>query len=460
MGAAIGLVALLVVTGPVGTLDVTHTPIAWAGATAWGLMVFWAARMVPGRWMRGLAAVGRVAIAVAVVGFVGLVGSDQVTPAPRVVTLHFVLVATIIVGAIALVLGARGHIRAPGMSVLVVAVVALFVLFDLGVVKRDDALRDLRLYLLAGERFGHGMQPYTLDPLHALLADQSAYPFLYPPVVLPAFRAMAGIPYTFIAPAWTAMCLGLGVAGLQILGVRGVWAVVLVLWPPFFEGLWVGNVAVPAFLLLVASFRSGRWLLLGPLLKVQAAIPPLWLLRERRWRELAIGMLLVAVLCLTTLPMVGLHAWFDWVAGLRAFQETERVFPVLYTFALPRVVPYAVFLAMGIVAVGWAITGRGPIGLARMGVAAIVISPSVYRHGLLMGLPAIVALDAQFAWLALGLPLTFWGLWIAVAIAALGTSGHLPRLPVPYDGHPAPAGISRVPTIAAADQSLVPSIRW
>lgn len=459
LAASIALAGLLTVTGPVRTLDVDHTSLAWLGATSWALLVFWTVRLLPDRLGRTFMVVAGIAIALVVLALVIRFGVSPEDVPARIRTAWLVLAAAIIVGGLAALLASRGEVSAPGMSVLILAVIALFVLFDLGVVKRGDSLRDLRLYLLAGERFASGLQPYTLAPLPALLADQSAYPFLYPPVVLPLFGVLAGLPSGVSSTLWVAGSLAAGVAALHMLGVRGVWVVVLILWPPFFEGLWAGNVAVPALVLLAAGFRAGRWLVLGPLLKVQAAIPPLWLLRERRWRELAVGVALAAGLCIVTLPLVGVRAWLDWFAGLRAFQATEQAFPVLYTFALPRVVPYGAFLAIGVASVGWALRARGPHGLARLAVASIVLSPSLYRHGVLAGLPAILVLDSQLVWLILGLPLTWWGLWIGIAIVAAGNTLRLPASPTSVDGHPGLGAPTRRPATMAALERAVPSVQ-
>lgn len=446
--AALALVAILAATGPMRTLDVANTPIAWFGATAWGLIVFWAVRRAP-RSRTGsrlvLAGVAAVVVAAAALGVVLWIGPSRVADlfGIRVATIGLIVAVLVLVGAAAVALSTRATIRAPGMSVLVIGVVALFILFDIGVVKRGDALRDLRLFLAAGQRFAEGLEPYQLTPLTGLLSDQAAYPFLYPPVSLPLFGVLAALPYGLTAAIWTIMGAGGGLYALHLLGVRGVWLPVIALWPPFFEGLWAGNVAVPALVLLAGGFGVGRLLVLGPLLKVQAAIPPLWLLRERRWRELGLGLAIVAAVCVLTLPLVGLQAWVHWIAGLRAFQETQLAFPVLYSQALPRVLPYGIFLAVAVVAVAWALFRRGGPGLGSLGLASIVASPSLYRHGLLAGLPAVLALHPSLVWLVLGLPLTYWGLWIAVTVAVVGTTLRPVGIPPHLDGHPAPATPAR-----------------
>ena len=80
------------------------------------------------------------------------------------------------------------------------------------------------------------------------------------------------------------------VSAFWLLGVRGRWLLVLIAWPATAVGLAVGNVASFTFLLYVLGFRLGAALVLSGIFKVQSIIPGLWLIRERRWRELALGL--------------------------------------------------------------------------------------------------------------------------------------------------------------------------
>jgi hypothetical protein len=222
------------------------------------------------------------------------------------------------------------------------------------------------------------------------------------------------------------------VLALRAFGVRWWWIPALLLWPPFFEGLWVGNVAVPALLLFAVGPRLAAALPLSAVFKLQAAVPVLWLVRERRWSSLAIGVGLLVGLAAVTLPFVGLDSWRAWVESLRLFQAFEGQVPSLYGAALPRYLPYAAFLAIAVVAVGAAtVLGQGHRGLARFGIASVVASPSLYRHGFLVVLPGLLGNGETLFWLALGLGFTptsigWWlttsiGWWVTAAIAAVGT---------------------------------------
>ena len=51
------------------------------------------------------------------------------------------------------------------------------------------------------------------------------------------------------------------------------------------------------------------------------------------------------------------------------------------------------------------------------GLAAVVASPSLYRHGFLTALPQVLRLDAALVWLVLGAGLTLNPLWLGLVLA-------------------------------------------
>jgi hypothetical protein len=337
-------------------------------------------------------------------------------------------------GLLVLAALAFGRVRRVGArpgELLVVGVVAAFLIGD-WVALGSPGIRDLRLYLLAGHHFLDGGQVYATTLMTSIPSDRANLPFLYPPLTLPFFAVLAALPEALVIPAWVAASLGASLLALREFGVRWRWIPVLLLWPPFFEGLWVGNVAVPALLLFALGPRLAAALPLSAVFKLQAAVPVLWLARERRWSSLAIGAGLVVGLVLVTLPFVGLESWRAWVEALRLFQAFEGEVPGLYGAALPRALPYVAFLAVAVAGVAAAMVfGRGPRGLARFGIASVVASPSLYRHGFLVVLPGLLGNGETLFWLALGLGFTptsigWWlttsiGWWLTAAIAAVGT---------------------------------------
>src|SRR5262245_60599847 len=128
--AALALVAILAVTGPVPTLDVKHTPIAWLGATGWGLLVFWGVRRFPLPPIRSVVVLVGIAVSVAV-ALVALVVVLWIGPSRaagligiRVATAALIVAVIVLVSVAAVALSTRATIRKPGRSALVIAAVA------------------------------------------------------------------------------------------------------------------------------------------------------------------------------------------------------------------------------------------------------------------------------------------------------------------------------------------------
>ena len=448
--AAVAAFAVAVATGPASGPSGLHVLPTWTLAAIVG-----AGAIVIGRleceWPRGLRAGVAASLAAVAAVFAATVGRDvgmAIFGPGRALLYGGAIVAA--AGSVGVLVGWAGRwpIGEPGAwaralprMLLPVMAVAAFLVVDLLEVSRGGALRDLRLYLLAGQHALDGAVVYRTAPLTELFDDPALYPFLYPPPVIPLVGILAALPYPLVAGAWVLGSVAAFVAGLRALGVRWVWVPVLAAWPGAFVGLWAGNVAILAFLLFAVALRAPALLAIGPLFKLQLAIPSLWLFRERRWSAALAGGGLVVALGVASLPLVGAEAWAAWWAALRAFQASQEAFPALYAFALPAALPYAAFLGLAIASVGWAIRGRDRDGLARLGVAAVVASPSLYRHGFLSGLPQVLRLDAALVWLVLGAGLSFNALWLglvlaaaAVVVPALRAEGADPLHPLGPDG--------------------------
>ena len=323
---------------------------------------------------------------------------------------------------------ARARRRRPSaLELLGFEVLVAFFLTDLTIVQ-SKAIRDLDLYLLAGRNFLDHAQVYLAVPLARLPTNPVNLPFLYPPVTLPLFALLAALPHPLAAISWVGASIGAAAAGLRLLGVGRWWALVILLSPPFFQGLYVGNVVIFGFLMLCLAPRLGSGLVLGPILKVQYGIATLWLVRERQWRSILIGSAVVLGLCAVTLPFVGIRLWQQWLTGLEAFRQTQVLMHKTYFMALPNYLPYAAYLVLSVAAIVVSVATRGRRGLARMGVATIVASPTVFDHGATFAIPALLWLSVPALWLALGLASVQGGvgLWGAVALAMV--AGSIPWL--------------------------------
>jgi hypothetical protein len=126
-----------------------------------------------------------------------------------------------------------------------------------------------------------------------------------------------------------------------------------------------------------------------------------------------------------TLPFTGLDQWREWLAGLDLFARSQPLVPdYLYGIALQRWLPPAVALALGVAVLGLALVPRGLDGLARLGLATPVLSPSVFVHGFLVAVPAFLALRPAVLWLALAAmsfgQSAWWWVGPAIAVASWG----------------------------------------
>jgi hypothetical protein len=315
-------------------------------------------------------------------------------------------------------------------------------------------LRDLGIYLKAGQHFMAGTPVYLQAAITERPADLTNYPFLYPPPTLPVFATLAMLPVPVAQTLWVGFSLGLGLLALRIIGLPLRWLVFVALWPPLFQGLWVGNVAVPALALFALAPWLGAGLVAGAIFKSYTGILALWLARERRWSQLVSGVAAIAVLALLTLPIVGVGAWQAWIEALRLYQASQQNLPLLYGFGLPGFVPIWAFLALAAAAVLAALCTSGREGLARLGTATIVASPSLFGHGLLIAVPSMLTLRALWLWLAIGITsapdgLQWW--WVIGLIAA---SWFVPELRRPASVGPR---ASEVRTVEGdADEPLHP----
>jgi hypothetical protein len=280
-----------------------------------------------------------------------------------------------------------------------------------------------------------------------VLPDADHYPFVYPPFTLPLFEALSRLPVAAVEIGWLALSTAAVVGALWLIGIRGRWLVGFLAWPVFAVGLSVGNVAAFGFLMFALGYRFGGSLVLAGLFKLQAGIPAIWALREGRRREIALGVGLLGILVLLTIPLTGWPVWGEWVRALGYFDQGLARFGMLGA-SLTRYLPAAVVILTAIVAIAIALRGRGRNALGRFGLASIVGSPTLYIHGFGLLLPGALALrpdlfwfvSAIVAWDAWGVPVS--GGWLAVLIVAIAlVRSREPDLAAPLDMPPAAADL-------------------
>lgn len=346
----------------------------------------------------------------------------------------------------AVIIGTAVRWRHPGMSgvrwVLPVQVVAAWIAIRASLFTDDLRLYDFYVYVGSGLRFAEGRNPYLAAPLSALPATAFEDVFLYPPPLLPFFAFVSAIPEPLRSQVWIALLTVTGIVALRLLGMAWPWPLFLVLFPPLVKGIESGNVANVTFLILTAAPLVPALLPLGVLFKPQLAIPSLWLLRERRWRSVLAGVLVFGAIVGVTLPLVGPHTWFDWAAGLGHREASQREFPLLYGHSLAQYLPIGPFVAVAMAAIALPLFLHGKRSLAGLGLATIIAAPSLWPHGFIFAIPAVLSLNAPLVWLALGIADGPW-LWVIVAAGYLGLAlGDWDRsTAAPDPTHPAGGGL-------------------
>jgi hypothetical protein len=293
--------------------------------------------------------------------------------------------------------------RLTAIAAMALGSIAAMVLTDITFIVGQN-LRDLHLYLHAGRHFLDG-EPVYLDRLFTVRpVDLSNFPFLYPPPTLPLFAILSLLPQLLVDVAWVAASVAAGVFLLRLIGIHGWWTVVFLAWPPLFQAIEVGNVSVFAGLLFALAPWLGAGLVVAAVFKLYSGLAALWLVRERRVLDLVVGIAVVAGAALLTLPLTGLDRWREWLAGLDWYRASQPMLPgSLFGFGLARYLPFLPFVAVAALATIVALRSRGREGLARLGLATVVASPSLYTHGIIVAVPALLLLRSRWMWFALGI---------------------------------------------------------
>jgi hypothetical protein len=302
-------------------------------------------------------------------------------------------------------------------SLVAIAAVTTWLTFDFWHLP-DGPLRDFHLYLEAGKTALAGGSPYLTAPVTSI-ADRVGLPFVYPPFTIPVFELLASVPGLLSDVFWVGGSILAVVAAFWLLGVRRRWLIVLLAWPSVAQGIAVGNVASFTFFLYALGFRVGAAIVLSGMFKVQSMIPAIWLVAERRWRELIAGIAVIAVIAAISLPVVGLNTWLAWPDGLRHFQESLNRFRVLEGRSTLRLVGPILAIVVSVGAVGFALIRRGRNALARFGLASVRASPTLYLHGLSPLLAGMLILGPELLWFTLGVGPWKLGSYATIAIVGL-----------------------------------------
>ena len=314
---------------------------------------------------------------------------------------------------------------------------------------------DIEIPLRAAGRWSTGGQPYLASAFS--LTSGPDLPYLYPPWLLPYLVPISNLPRTIVVVCW-----------LALVGVAAVWTCrrfsvpwpavpVVLLWPPFMEGLVTGNVQMIQLAAFAALFfvpgRSwelrprpvtiaegakratlSRDMLDGILaagvgaLKYTQLLPLAWIVRPRLRAGIIGGAVLVLV-AVAVLPFTGVGLYRDWLDQLGRAADPSWApagGPLAFLVGRPVATAAAVVAVVGMFFV------RGRDAGAWVGIALLVAAPSIHGYGMLFLLPTLLVLRRDLA-LFLAILIARYNIyawWISIALAciSLAASYRLPAL--------------------------------
>lgn len=364
------------------------------------------------------------------------------------------------------------------LTVVLVVMVPIFATWSLGV--------DLEIPLRAADRWSNGGLPYLASSFNE--TSGAGLPFLYPPWLLPIVAPFAALPRTAVLVVWLAACVAIAVWTCRRLSVPWIGVPFVLAWAPFAEGLVTGNVQLLQFAAFAALFYvPGRPWELRPrpattdaepragapaggsgraaagahsvtadlqsgllafgvgALKYTQLLPLVWLLRPRPRAAIFGGVALVLV-AVAMLPFTGIAIYRDWVDQLgRASDPAWSVVGAPLAAVIGR--PLSLVAAVAAVLALFVVRGRD--AGAWVGIALLVVAPSIHGYGMLFLLPALLTIRRDIA-LALAVLVTgynpyAWWISIAVAAVAMAASNRYPALRAPTsEGHDVRRQVNRV----------------
>lgn len=144
--------------------------------------------------------------------------------------------------------------------------------------------------------------------------DTGAY--LYSPVFAQLIAPLTALPWPLFAGVWTAM------VAAPLLWLAGRYAIALVIMPPVFMSVALGQLDLPFAVVALVGLRWPAVWVLPILTKVTPGIGLLWFLVRREWRSL--GLALTATFAVVAVSAaLDPDGWAGWLAMLRRAEFPE-----------------------------------------------------------------------------------------------------------------------------------------
>ena len=282
------------------------------------------------------------------------------------------------------------------------------------IVSRFPAGVDLDIPLRAAQRWIAGQPPYLAAASSA--ASGHDLPFLYPPYVLPIVAPLLALPRPVVLALWDMTCGLVALVALDRLAVPRRWWPAFLIWPPFTEPIWNGNIQVVLF----AAYAIAFWRTRGPedwrplarspdptglgarsglmatfVGAVKASQVHAWLLCAR-WdrRGAAIGASTLLVIAALTLPLTGVGLYRDWLdqAARAANPAGDALGWPLVQYLPP---PWPVAVIVGSLLAVLFLPKRD--AAVWTGMLLVLGSPSVHEFSWLLCVPAMLRIRREAA---------------------------------------------------------------
>lgn len=299
---------------------------------------------------------------------------------------------------------------------------------------------DYLAYDSAARRVLAGGSPYDL----ALSRPGEFGLFFYPAPFLLLVLPLTILPPQIAGAVWIGGLVACFIAAILLMPVRDeVRWITLALaglsWPLIFS-VKVGQVAPILVLLFVIGWRwldrppvVGLVAALGTIIKIQPILLFGWLALERRWRDIAIGLVVMVVAGIGATLIVGMAGWTDFLKLMTGLDD-PLVQPanfspgtIAYFLGLSRplagVLQYGVALLVVVLGIWLQRTGTKESSYLLAVVATQLVSPILWDHyALILVLPVAWLLQRRQWWAAL-IPLSQSAFLVNVAPPVVWLAG-------------------------------------
>ena len=322
---------------------------------------------------------------------------------------------------------------------------------------------DVDAYLIGVRRVLDGRPLY--DPTVDAFGPFGA--FFYPPPFVLLALPLALLPQAATGWVFAAVLLAAFILGVAILPIplRNRWVGLLLgglSWPLVYA-IKLGQVGPILFLLFAIGWRwmerpwrFGAAAAIGTAIKLQPILVLGWALLTRRWRALAAGLAVLAILAVAATVVVGPQAWIDQatllgkvskpIATPHTFTPGRLAFEAGASEALAWAVQIANWVAVGIVVLV-AIRFASPVAsYLAVVVASQLASPVLWDHYALILLLPVAWLLSRGRWWAVLIPLAtsvpleavippvvyplaYWVTLVAVVVEGRGEARGIPEAP-------------------------------